>query len=51
MSVAAAALTVERDHRAPSLAGVHPNEARVREWMTAEPIAVSAATSIDAAVT
>jgi sulfide:quinone oxidoreductase len=30
---------------------VHPSEARVREWMTAEPVTVSAATSIDAAVT
>jgi sulfide:quinone oxidoreductase len=30
---------------------VHPSEARVREWMTAEPVAVSAATPIDAAVT
>jgi sulfide:quinone oxidoreductase len=30
---------------------VHPSEARVREWMTAEPITVSAATPIEAAVT
>jgi sulfide:quinone oxidoreductase len=30
---------------------VHPSEARVREWMTAEPVVVSAATSIEAAVT
>jgi sulfide:quinone oxidoreductase len=30
---------------------VHPREARVREWMTAEPVAVSAATPIEAAVT
>ncbi len=30
---------------------VDPNEARVREWMTAEPVAVSAATPIEAAVT
>jgi sulfide:quinone oxidoreductase len=30
---------------------VHPSEARVREWMTAEPVTVSAATSIEAAVT
>jgi len=30
---------------------VHPSEARVREWMTAEPVAVSAATPIVAAVT
>jgi sulfide:quinone oxidoreductase len=30
---------------------VHPSEARVREWMTAEPITVPAATPIDAAVT
>jgi sulfide:quinone oxidoreductase len=29
---------------------VHPSEARVREWMTAEPVAVSAATPIEAAV-
>jgi CBS domain-containing protein len=34
------------------LAGrVHPSEGRVREWMTAEPVAVSAATPIEAAVT
>jgi sulfide:quinone oxidoreductase len=30
---------------------VHPSEARAREWMTAEPVAVPAATPIDAAVT
>jgi CBS domain-containing protein len=30
---------------------VHPSEARIREWMTAEPVAVSAATPIEAAVT
>lgn len=30
---------------------VHPSEARVREWMTAEPVAVSPATPIEAAVT
>ena len=30
---------------------VHPSEARVREWMTAEPVAVAAATPIEAAVT
>jgi sulfide:quinone oxidoreductase len=30
---------------------VHPSDARVREWMTAEPVAVSAATPIEAAVT
>jgi sulfide:quinone oxidoreductase len=30
---------------------VHPSEARVREWMTAEPVTVSAATPIEAAVT
>jgi len=29
----------------------HPSEARVREWMTAEPVTVSAATPIEAAVT
>jgi sulfide:quinone oxidoreductase len=29
---------------------VHPNEARVREWMTAEPVAVSSSTSIESAV-
>ena len=28
---------------------VHPSEARVREWMTAEPIAVSAGTTLEAA--
>jgi sulfide:quinone oxidoreductase len=30
---------------------VHPSEARVREWMTIEPVAVTAATPIEAAVT
>jgi sulfide:quinone oxidoreductase len=30
---------------------VHPSEARVREWMTAEPVVVPSATLIDAAVT
>jgi sulfide:quinone oxidoreductase len=30
---------------------VHPSEARVREWMTAEPVTVSAAMPIEAAVT
>jgi sulfide:quinone oxidoreductase len=30
---------------------VHPSEARVRGWMTAEPVAVSAATPIEVAVT
>jgi CBS domain-containing protein len=30
---------------------VHPSEARVREWMTAEPVTVSAATPIEVAVT
>jgi CBS domain-containing protein len=30
---------------------VHPSEARIREWMTAEPVAVSADTPIEAAVT
>ena len=30
---------------------VHPSEARAREWMTAEPVTVPAATPIDAAVT
>jgi len=30
---------------------VHPSEARVREWMTAEPVTISAATPIEAAVT
>src|SRR5205814_6870449 len=30
---------------------VHPSEARVREWMTAEPVIVSPTTSIDVAVT
>jgi sulfide:quinone oxidoreductase len=29
---------------------VHPSEARVREWMTAEPVTVSTATPIEAAV-
>ncbi len=30
---------------------VHPSDARVREWMTAEPVATSAATPLEAAVT
>jgi CBS domain-containing protein len=30
---------------------VHPSEARVREWMTAEPVTVSADTPLEAAVT
>jgi sulfide:quinone oxidoreductase len=30
---------------------VHPSEGRVREWMTAEPVAVSAAAPIEAALT
>jgi sulfide:quinone oxidoreductase len=30
---------------------VHPSEARAREWMTAKPVAVSADTAIEAAVT
>jgi len=30
---------------------VHPSEARAREWMTAEPVTVSAATPIETAVT
>lgn len=30
-------------------AGVHPTEARVREWMTAEPLAVSVSTGVAAA--
>jgi sulfide:quinone oxidoreductase len=30
---------------------VHPSEGRVREWMTAEPVAVSAATPVESAVT
>ncbi len=30
---------------------VHPSEARIREWMTAEPVAVSADTPIEVAVT
>jgi CBS domain-containing protein len=30
---------------------VHPSEARVREWMTVEPVTVSAPTQIEAAVT
>lgn len=29
---------------------VHPSEARVREWMTAEPVAVPASTSVEGAV-
>ena len=42
---------IENDMLRAFAGRVHPSEARVREWMTAEPVAVSAATPIEAAVT
>jgi len=44
-------ILTSRDLLRAFAARVHPSEARVREWMTAEPVAVSASTSIDGAVT
>ena len=41
----------ERDLMRAVAGRVHSSEARVREWMTAEPVTVSAATPIEAAVT
>jgi sulfide:quinone oxidoreductase len=42
-------ILTSRDMLHALAARVHPSEARVREWMTAEPITVSAETSLDAA--
>jgi sulfide:quinone oxidoreductase len=44
-------ILTSRDLLRAFAARVHPSEARVREWMTAEPVTVSAATPIEAAVT
>jgi predicted transcriptional regulator len=43
-------ILTSRDLLRAFAARVHPTEARVREWMTAEPITVSVATPIEAAV-
>ena len=44
-------ILTSRDLLRAFAARVHPSEGRVREWMTAEPVAVSADTPIEAAVT
>jgi sulfide:quinone oxidoreductase len=44
-------ILTSRDVLRAFAARVHPREARIREWMTVEPVVVSAATRIDAAVT
>jgi CBS domain-containing protein len=44
-------ILTERDLLKAVAGRVHTSEARVREWMTAEPVTVSAATPIEAAVT
>lgn len=43
-------ILTSRDLLRAFAARVHPSQARVREWMTAEPIAVSASTSVEVAV-
>lgn len=43
-------ILTSRDLLRAFAARVHPSEARVREWMTAEPVAVPASTSIEGAV-
>jgi CBS domain-containing protein len=40
-------ILTERDLLRAMAQRVHPSEARVREWMTAEPVAVSESTSAD----
>jgi CBS domain-containing protein len=42
-------ILTERDLLRAMAQRVHPSEARVREWMTAEPVAVSESTSADEA--
>ena len=42
-------ILTERDLLRAMAERVHPSEARVREWMTAEPIAVSESTTADEA--
>ncbi|MGZ8794056.1 MAG: CBS domain-containing protein [Gaiellaceae bacterium] len=44
-------IITSRDLLRALAARVHPSDARVREWMTAEPVAVPASTSIEGAVT
>ena len=49
-STAASSGSSQRSDLLRALAGrVHSSEARVRPWMTAEPIAVTATTSLEAA--
>jgi len=43
-------IMTSRDLLRAVAARVHPSEGRVREWMTAEPVAVPASTSVEAAV-
>ena len=43
-------ILTSRDLLRAFAARVHPSQARVREWMTAEPVAVPASTSVEAAV-
>ncbi len=43
-------ILTSRDLLRAFAARVHPSEARVREWMTAEPVAVPTSTSVEAAV-
>ena len=44
-------ILTSRDLLRAFAARVHPSEARVREWMTAEPVSVPASTSVEGAVT
>lgn len=44
-------ILTSRDLLRAVAARVHPSEARVREWMTAEPVSVAASTGIEGAVT
>jgi sulfide:quinone oxidoreductase len=43
-------ILTSRDLLRAFAARVHPSEARAREWMTAEPVAVTASTSVEGAV-
>ena len=44
-------ILTSRDLLRAFAARVHPGEARVREWMTSEPLAIQVSTSIEGAVT
>jgi CBS domain-containing protein len=44
-------ILTSRDLLRAFAARVHPSEGRVREWMTAEPVAVSTDTSVETALT